>query len=148
MLWTHFMDMHSGGGQKEPWAHIYIEAPEDEARAVFFHRFGHDPEHVTCDCCGDDYSISSGDSLAQLTGYHRNCRALETPRDPETGRYLNDDPILRAHYYLEEGEEPPTGYHVAPKLYSFGDYQSLDAYVQSAGVLVIRASDIKPEERR
>lgn len=28
-MWTHFMDMHSGGGQKLDWPHIFIEAPEE-----------------------------------------------------------------------------------------------------------------------
>lgn len=27
-MWTRFMDMHSGGGSKEKWEYIYIEAPE------------------------------------------------------------------------------------------------------------------------
>ena len=29
-MWTLFWDMHSGGGSKEKWTMIYIEAPEDE----------------------------------------------------------------------------------------------------------------------
>jgi hypothetical protein len=35
--WTHFWDMSSGGGRKEPQNHIYIEAPEDEADVLVIH---------------------------------------------------------------------------------------------------------------
>jgi hypothetical protein len=31
---TKFMDMYSGGRQKERWAYIYIEAPEDKAKII------------------------------------------------------------------------------------------------------------------
>ena len=71
MTITTFWDMHSGGGQKLDWDKIYIEAPEDEARAVFYNRFERNPSRVTCTCCGDDYSISEDDSIEQATGYHR-----------------------------------------------------------------------------
>lgn len=92
--------MHSGGGCKEePYEKIYIEAPEEEAKIIFYNRFGHNPERVTCACCGDDYSIGEHDSLAIATGYDRNC---------ESG-YVN-----------AQGEED---------------------------VLVIRASEIAPEQR-
>ena len=73
IMWTRFMDMHSGGSLKEKWQYIYIEADEKEAKIIFYNRFGHNPERVTCTCCGDDYSISSKDDLHQLTGYDRGC---------------------------------------------------------------------------
>ena len=74
MVWTRFMDMHSGGGTKEPpYEYIYIEAPESEARVIFYNRFGHNPERVTCSCCGDDYSISEEETLQQITAFERNC---------------------------------------------------------------------------
>jgi len=69
-MWTHFYDMHSGGGTKEaPYEHIYIEG--DNAVGVFYARFGHHPHRITCTCCGGDYSISSNESLEELTRYHR-----------------------------------------------------------------------------
>ena len=35
--WTRFMDMHSGGGTKEkPFEYIYIQAPEKEAKVIFY----------------------------------------------------------------------------------------------------------------
>src|SRR4051812_22539864 len=102
MTWTRFMDMHSGGGVKEaPYQVIYIEAPLPEAEVIFFNRFGHNPQRVTCTCCGSDYSISEDDTLAQASGYDRGCQHLETPRDPETMRYVRpDDEWWREHHYL------------------------------------------------
>jgi hypothetical protein len=82
MVWTHFWDMHSGGPQKLEWAHIFIEAPEEEAKSVFYSRFGRNPERVSCTCCGEDYSISEFEDLQQATAFHRGCRF-----DTETGKY-------------------------------------------------------------
>ncbi len=65
LKWTHFYDMHSGGGKKEKWEHIFIQANEEEAKKAFMNKFGHDPEYVTCDCCGRDYSIHEFDSLEE-----------------------------------------------------------------------------------
>lgn len=82
--WTRFHDMHSGGGQKLDWGHIFIQAPREEAIEIFKKTFSRDPDHVTCDCCGPDYSISenriySGDrqeqrfgDLGYATCYERN----------------------------------------------------------------------------
>lgn len=69
--WTQFMDMHSGGGLKEKWSYIYIEAPPSEAEIIFYNRFGHNPHRVSCTCCGQDYSLSEEPSLAQATAYNR-----------------------------------------------------------------------------
>lgn len=71
MTWTHFWDMNSGGGRKHDVAHIYIEAPEAEAIAVFYARYGHNPERVSCTCCGQDYAIDEYDSLEEATEYQR-----------------------------------------------------------------------------
>ena len=70
-MWTKFWDMHSGGGQKLDWAKIYIQAPEEEAVVIFSNRFGRDPENVTCNCCGEDYSVSESKTLGEATEYHR-----------------------------------------------------------------------------
>lgn len=123
-MWTHFHDMHSGGGQKLDWGHIFIEAPESEAEIIFFNRFGRNPHKVTCTCCGPDYSVSEeegeGDEgLAQVTGYERRC-------------YYD-----RAnHVYIE-----------LPRDSKCKDYLDLDAYLASGAACVIRAEEIKPEER-
>jgi hypothetical protein len=116
------MDMHSGGGSKEDFEYLYVEASEDEAKAIFYNRFGHNPERVSCTCCGDDYSISSGDDLAQLTGYDRNC---DWPKGAK-------------------------GYVETPRPNKYGDERPvipLEDYLKSDGVRVIRAGEIKPEER-
>ena len=131
-MWTQFWDMHSGGGQKEEWAVIYIEAPEEEAEAIFYNRFGHNPNRVTCTCCGNDYSIDSGKSLKQLTAYHRGCyagkRGYIEKRDLTYDKYCNTK---------EELEECITRHPYVP----------LEEYVKQNDVLVIYAKDIKPEER-
>jgi hypothetical protein len=57
-MWTRFMDMHSGGDAKT--GDVFIEAPEAQARAIFTARFDRDPDHVTCTCCGRDYSVFGG----------------------------------------------------------------------------------------
>lgn len=149
-MWTRFMDMHSGGSCKEPpYEWIYIEAPEAEARVVFYNRFGHGPDRVSCTCCGSDYSVSEHESLAQLTGYDRNCRALKTPQDPKTGLYQNDDPVIREMRYLEEGQEPPEGYQLSEygSWRTSKDYMTLEKYLERPDVLAIRASEIKASER-
>ncbi|RJQ28394.1 hypothetical protein C4565_03765 [Candidatus Parcubacteria bacterium] len=146
MTWTLFWDMHSGGSQKEQWGHIYIEAPEDEARVIFYNRFGHNPERVTCTCCGEDYSISSHEDLRQLSGFHRGCRNIKTPRGAN-GLYQNDDSVIQKHLYLEEDEQPPEGYEVDDRWSSHRDYQTMEQYAASDNVLIIPADNIKPEER-
>ena len=147
--WTHFWDMHSGGGTKEePYEHIYIEAPEKEAIVIFYNRFGHNPNRVTCTCCGSDYSISEGNDLRTLTAFHRNCRCLANPKE-ENGLYkdMSNDPVFQDHYYLEKDEDPPEGYKVDER-WVMGDCQTLDEYIASENVLVIRAEEIKIDERR
>lgn len=114
--WTHFHDMHSGGGAKEKWGHIFIEAPIEEARVVFFNRFGHSPDRVTCTCCGEDYSVDEAESLEQATGYNRGC-----DWDKDLNQY-------------------------AERRRSHSDYLSLEQYAAREGVLIIRASEIKQGE--
>jgi hypothetical protein len=92
--WTQFWDMHSGGGTKEsPFAEIYIQAPEAEATIIFYNIFGHNPERVTCTCCGPDYSTSESQDLAKSSGHHRNCRF-----DRELGEYVDEAEPGRATF--------------------------------------------------
>jgi len=73
-MWTRFMDMHSGGGLKEePYEYIYIEAPEDTAMIIFYNRFGHSPDEVTCECCGADYGIDEYKTIEEATDFRRGC---------------------------------------------------------------------------
>jgi UDP-N-acetylmuramate-alanine ligase len=145
-MWTEFWDMHSGGGLKDKWPRIYIEASEEEAKIIFYNRFGHNPDRVSCTCCGADYNIKSNESLAQLTGFHRNCRCLNTPRG-EDGLYMNDDPVIVAHMYLEKGEKPPKGYTVEKRFMSAGKYMTLNEYMKSKDTHFIHDQEIKSEER-
>lgn len=142
MTWTLFWDMHSGGGTKvAPWDKIYVEAPEDDARTFFQRRFDRDPDHVTCDCCGPDYAVSQEESLAQVSGYHRNLRCVETKRGPD-GRYMNDDPNVR---YLEEGEEPPEGYGICQISTIARRYHkplTLEEYEAQPEVLIVRRDEV------
>lgn len=75
-MWTRFMDMHSGGDLKEKQQYIYIDAPMKEAKVIFYNRFDHNPERVSCTCCGEDYSIFEDKSLKQLTEFDR-CHSWE-----------------------------------------------------------------------
>lgn len=153
MTWTQFRDMHSGGDTKcLPYENIFIQAPEKEAVSVFYSRFKRSPKRVTCTCCGQDFSILEYPSLKQATGFERNCTPLETPRDPITGRFNNDDPILIANYYLDPGEEPPVGYSLAGgwpySSYRLGrQWQSLEEYIIRPDVFVLTADDISEHER-
>lgn len=75
-MWALFWDMHSGGSTKyESFDKIYVEAAnEAEARTTFARATGRDPAHVTCNCCGKDYSVSFDPTLERASAYHRNCR--------------------------------------------------------------------------
>ena len=116
-MWTQFMDMHSGGRSKEDWEYIYIEAPEDEAKVIFYNRFGHNPERVTCTCCGEDYSITESKTLEQATAYERGCAYGDKG-------------------YIEKPDDP-----------EWRAYRTLEEYLTDKGILVIRSNEIKDEER-
>jgi len=122
MVWTRFMDMHSGGELKERHQYIYIEAPEEEAKVIFYNRFGHNPERVTCTCCGEDYSISESETLQHASSYERGC---EWGKEDEG--------------YLEQARVGYGGY-----VY---DYQPLDKWLESGEALAIYSSQIDPKER-
>ncbi len=131
-MWTRFMDMHSGGGTKEPpYEYIYIEASEKDAETIFYNRFGHNPNRVTCTCCGNDYSISEGESLKEITAYERNCEYKNGTYVEETAKSKLE---IRATCKTKESDK-------------WGLYVSLDEYAQQKDVLVIYDKDIKQEER-
>lgn len=121
-MWTQFMDMHSGGGQKLDWAYIYIEAPIDEAAVIFQNLFDRNPYRVTCTCCGDDYSLSESKTLEQATAYNRHCNYVK-------GGYV-------------EGQQPDDKYGPAPK------YVPFEEYIARKGIKIVRASEITPAQRK
>jgi len=122
MAWTQFWDMHSGGDQKEKQAQIYIEAPEARAKVIFYNRFGHNPERVSCTCCGPDYSISESKTLKQASAFQRGCK---TKKD-------------RSGYL----EKPDTHDNIC------GKYRAIEQYSKEPDVLIIYAKDIKPSDRK
>ena len=110
--WTHFWDMHSGGGCKEaPYEHIFIEAPLEEAVRIFYNRFGHNPYRVSCTCCGEDYSVSEYDTLEEATEFERrNVVTLEE----YMFHALKYEALFIAHEEIAEherrGDVPVQGY--------------------------------------
>lgn len=138
-MWTRFMDMHSGGGLKENHQYIFIEAPEEESKVVFYNRFGHNPERVTCTCCGEDYSISETETLQEATAYDRACAYVYRDNNG------NEVTQIEAWKNKIQGkyEERPDNSGM-----SFRDhYQTIDEYLKSDEAMFIFDKDIKPEER-
>ena len=132
-MWTTFWDMHSGGDLKEKQSKIYIEAPEEEAISIFYSRFGHNPNRVTCTCCGSDYSISENETLEEATGFHRHAPYYESPSGKEWK-------------YIDDGDDVPDGW-TKGKWGSYGENIPFLKYIHSDDVLVIYAKDIKDDER-
>lgn len=102
------MDMHSGGGTKvSPYEYIYIEAPEAEARVIFYNRFGRNPDRVTCTCCGEDYSLTEGDSLERLSAYDRRCEwpKGDKDRDLTTAKQTVEEYLARPDVLLIRADE-------------------------------------------
>lgn len=69
---TRFFDMSGGGTEKEDWAIITVNLPEEEAIKWFEDKFDHHPYEVTCDCCGQDYWISEYETLEEAIKNNRN----------------------------------------------------------------------------
>ena len=84
-------------------------------------------------------------NLKQATGYERGCKNLKTPRDPKSGLYKNNDPIIRTRHYLEEGETPPKGYEVEDRRFLIDRYQTLEEYEKRNDILIIRKKEIEGE---
>lgn len=93
--WTQFSDMHSGGGQKLQWGHVFIEAPEDEARKLFAEAFGRDPDNVTCACCGPDYAVYEDETLEGATLFHRKGGISERDEPDDFDAFLADPHFTR-----------------------------------------------------
>lgn len=138
MTWTRFFDMHSGGGQKLDWSHIYVDLPEKEAKRYFEDKFGRDPELVTCECCGEDYSISESETLEKATAYDRKCAYIQPEDYPSVWtskkhsgpkpRYLEGDG--------KTGETLPEGWKYSTN-YKREGYLTVEEYSKSDGVLII-----------
>lgn len=73
---TVFSDMCSGGSRQHDFDYGWIEGDEATATKRFIERYG-DPAHVTCTCCGQDYSVTEFDSLEELLQYYPKAIKLE-----------------------------------------------------------------------
>lgn len=120
--WTQFDDCHSGGGTNTEYEVIYIQAPQDEAIAVFGARFGMSPYSVNCSCCGQNYSVSECADFTQATGWDRNLVSTEEG-------YTEDLGIKGSRLW---SSRPPI---------------SIMEYLNSNRACFIFARDIKEEER-
>jgi hypothetical protein len=148
-MWTRFMDMHSGGGLKEKWQFIIIEAPENEATVIFYNRFGHSPRRVTCTCCGGDYSVSESPTLEDATAYDRGCAFHYF--DKKSGKDLGPVSAIYDHKKNDwcVAGRPAIGKYVEVGHNKYGKkYLTLKQYLRSGEVFVIREGEIKPDERR
>lgn len=84
-MWTKFWDMHSGGSNKiKTYDKIYIEAPIAKAERIFQHRFNRNPYNVTCNCCGEDFSVYEYESLEKATKHHRKSENVKTYFESES----------------------------------------------------------------
>ena len=143
-VWTSFWDMHSGGSQKEPYHHIFIEAPERVARAYFIGHFGHDPDHVTCNCCGPDYSVDSDNdkprSLLETTGFHRNCQRIHILDD---GTEIEEELGMNNWHEIKDRIVESRYAERQRTRYSWGDYLTIEEYIHGDHeALVLWADDI------
>ena len=145
MVWTRFMDMHSGGGTKEPpYEHIYIEAPEPIASIVFYNRFGHSPDRVSCTCCGEDYSVDESETLQEASAYERNCRWAYYAPD---GQEVPEELAWKSGKGLQNGCR--SGYAEEPRNESYArPHIKLEDYLKQKDVLFIYAKDITEEEKK
>lgn len=153
--WTTFWDMHSGGSQKEKYSKIYIEAEEKQAKVIFYNKFGHNPERVSCTCCGGDYSIDESESLASATGYHRNCEwgcTYKNGNEVSKEVALDKESKLNKGYqwaYIEKTSKSNLDIRKkcnTPDDDKWGIHIPLEEYLKRDDVCVIYATDIQPEE--
>jgi hypothetical protein len=159
MVFTHFWDMHSGGGQKEKWNHIYIEAGEEEAKIIFYNRFGHNPDRITCTCCGNDYSISEEETLEQATGFQRKCKFVYKDKNgniiPDKDAWISGEGITKNVVwkgYIEQRDDEAIkdmkNKYPTNDWEEYYRYVPLIEYLAQDGILVIKAEDIKEKDRQ
>lgn len=156
-MWTRFMDMHSGGGSKEDWAYIYIESSEEKAKTIFYNRFGHNPERVTCTCCGEDYSISEEEDLEQATAHERNCEFVYLRPDgsecEQKEAWLSGSGMNKGYSSGYAERQKDSTMRIREQCNTdpdkdWGLYITLDNYIKSGNVKVIKADEIKLEEKQ
>lgn len=88
--WTYFSDLHSGGDRKTDWEYIYIQGRREQAIRQFEELFRRDPRHVSCSCCGPDYSIyeeTAGEDF-DIPAHHERAIQGITPSAFSRGKSL------------------------------------------------------------
>jgi hypothetical protein len=101
--WVIVWDMHSGGSLKEAFHMAFIETDSMEtARKVFFCLFEHGPDHVTCTCCGPDYSMHDPATLYESTAFHRGAISISKINDPENK--------WKGGHHVDRAEDCPEGW--------------------------------------
>ena len=84
-----------------------LKHQKNKQKKVFCNRFGHNPDRVTCTCCGPDYSIQDYVTLEEATSYHRQNKSVEE---------FSKEPDILIIYAKDikpeelEGELPTQGY--------------------------------------
>lgn len=141
--WAQFWDMHSGGGTKvPPFEKIYVQLPDGADPVVVFQNlFGRNPNRVTCTCCGEDYSIDSGDSLRQLTGYQRGC-ACDAGRYIERGKLLGPSHKYRLGVTTVDGQVVEGRVSAIPTEPVYSEIVLLSDYVLRPNVLVVYLDEL------
>ena len=71
-MWTKFYDMHSGGDAKTEWEVIVFEAKKKDAIKYANWKWGIHPDNVTCTCCGEDFSVSTYETLDDAVKFQLN----------------------------------------------------------------------------
>lgn len=144
-MWTQLMDMHSGGGTKEKWEYIYIEASVEEAKLIFYNKFGHSPDRVSCTCCGNDYSCSEDETLEEATAYNRGCALVYKDKNgkevPKEKAWTPGNKGLNKGYtsgYAEHGD----------KERSWETFCKFETYLKNKSILVIYKKNIKENDRQ
>lgn len=75
--WTLFTDLLSDRGRKTDFDDIIIEAPIEEAKRIFWEKFGFMADKISCECCGEDFDISE---IADISAYQGKSGVLIVER--------------------------------------------------------------------
>ncbi len=137
--WTTFMDMHSGGRLKASHQWIVIEAPQALAELVFYNRFGHNPNRITCTCCGEDYSVSEHENSRDGIRYHWRWGSIYGKR----ARKHSDVRVAALQAMAEQNDSPQEAENARIAIRR----QKRALQWTRQNVLFIKHEDIQPHEK-
>ena len=104
-MWTRFSDMYSGGSKKTLYDYLYIEAEQHAAVNAFTHIFGEHPYSVSCNCCGQDFSVREASTLEDASEFERGEVPLESYITVQTVKVVYSRDIPQ-EYFETEAVEP------------------------------------------